>query len=280
MVGRALREFCRASGDTVLAYDHGGLDIANVGDVLETLHKGKPEVVINCAAWTDVDGCERDKERALAVNAHGPQNLAKACREMHATFVTISTDYVFDGTKEGFYTQNDQPNPQSVYAMSKLEGERRAQEAYLETVIVRTGFVFGSGGTNFLSTLVERARRGEEIRAINDAFGTPTYAPDLARRMRQLADLNVPGIFHIANAGSGVSYEQFARAALTLAGFPDHAVESIQMDSLNRPAKRPKNSRLKCLLSEAMGLPLLPFWKESLSEFVITNSAQGDSKRA
>ena len=132
-------------------------------------------------------------ERAQNVNARGPELLALACRRLGALFITISTDYVFDGEKDGFYTQRDQPNPQSVYAVSKLEGERRAQIAWARTIVVRTGYIFGSGGTNFLSSVVERARRGERLQAINDSFGTPTYAPDLAQQLRRLAQLDLPG---------------------------------------------------------------------------------------
>lgn len=267
MVGREVCEVCRASGDNVLAYDHRGLDIANTQDVLKTLHEGKPEVVINCAAWTDVDGCERDRERAFAANARGPENLANASHEVNSVFVTISTDYVFDGTKEGFYTEADTPNPQSVYGLSKLEGERLAQKAYPATIIVRTGFIFGHGGSNFLSTIVERASRGEKIKAITDAYGTPTYSRDLAVRLRELAQLNHPGIFHVANAGNGASYEQFVREVILMAGYVGVDVEGIQMDSLKRPAPRPRNSRLRSLNSEAVGLSPLPSWRNSLSDF-------------
>ena len=115
MVGRALREFCEACGDTVFAYDREALDIANSDAVQEAVRRDKPNAVINCAAWTDVDGCESDVERAFAANARGPENLAAASREANAAYITISTDYVFDGAKDGFYTQEDKPNPLSVY---------------------------------------------------------------------------------------------------------------------------------------------------------------------
>ena len=268
MVGREVCDFCQASGDTVLGYDHRGLDIANAGDVLKKLHEGKPDVVINCAAWTDVDGCERDSERAFAANARGPENLANASHEMNSVFVTISTDYVFDGTKEGFYTEADQPNPLSVYGLSKLEGERLAQTAYPATIVIRSGFIFGPGGKNFLSTIVERARNGEQIKAISDVYGTPTYSRDLAARLREFAQLNRPGIFHVANAGDGASYEQFALEAILMAGCVGADVEVIQMDSLKRPAPRPRNSRLRSLNSEAVGLSPLPGWRNSLKNFV------------
>lgn len=272
MVGRAVCEYCSSSGDLVFSYDHQSLDVGDTDRVMQTLKNDKPEAVINCAAWTDVDGCERDQERAFVANARGPENLANASRQINAELVTISTDYVFKGDKEGFYTQRDQPNPQSVYAASKLEGERRAQLAYARTVVVRTGFVFGPGGSNFLSTIIERAKRGEKLKAIGDAYGTPSYAPDLARRLRELAQLDIPGTFHVVNSGEGVSYEEFARAALDLGGYASTNVESVEMNSLNRPAPRPRNSRLKCLLSEAIGLAPLPFWKDSLRSFVALDS--------
>jgi dTDP-4-dehydrorhamnose reductase len=272
MVGRVLTEYCLAEGDLVFAYDHQSLDIVDFERVREALKNDRPEVVFNCAAWTDVDGCELDRDRAFAVNASGPENLARAAQETNAGLITISTDYVFDGKKDGFYTQRDQPCPESIYGLSKLEGERRAQLANARTVVVRTGFVFGPGGTNFLSTVIERAKQGEKLKSIRDAYGTPSYAPDLARRLRELAQLDLPGIFHVVNAGDGASYEEFTRAALDLSGQVSTDLESVDMDSLNRPATRPRNSRLKCLLSEALGLAPLPFWKDSLAAFATLKS--------
>ncbi|MGH9872785.1 MAG: dTDP-4-dehydrorhamnose reductase [Pyrinomonadaceae bacterium] len=272
MVGRAVSEYCRSLGDLVFNYDHQGLDISDPDQVSRALRQDKPEVVINCAAWTDVDGCELNRERAFAVNAEGPENLAHASGEINAGLITISTDYVFDGKKDGFYTQRDQPAPESLYGLSKLEGERRAQLAHARSIVVRTGFVFGPGGINFLSTIIERARRGEKLKAIRDAYGTPTYAPDLARRLRELAELDLPGIFQVVNDGEGVSYEEFARAALDLSGYASANLESVEMESLNRPAPRPRNSRLKCLLSPAIGLAPLPYWKDSLGSFTVLDS--------
>ena len=161
MVGRAVSEYCLASGDLVFPYDHAALEIADLDQVTQVLKHDAPDVVINCAAWTDVDGCELNRDRAFAANALGPENLARASREVDAGLITISTDYVFDGQKDGFYTQRDQPCPESIYGLSKLEGERRAQLANARTMVVRTGFIFGPGGTNFLSTVIERANRGE-----------------------------------------------------------------------------------------------------------------------
>jgi dTDP-4-dehydrorhamnose reductase len=271
MVGQALNQYCELAGDEVFPYDHRTLDIENADLVRATVLAAKPDAVINCAAWTDVDECERDPARAQAANATGPENLANASRQVGAIFVTISTDYVFDGQKEGFYTQRDDPNPQSVYAQSKLEGERRSQLAYARTIVARTGFIFGPGGRNFLSTVLDRVGGGGPLKAIGNAYGTPTYSRHLAARLRELAQVDLPGIFHVVNAGEGVSFVEFARAALKIGNYESIEVEAIDGDALNRPAPRPRNSRLKCLLSEAIGLPPLPFWEAALEEFVVSH---------
>jgi dTDP-4-dehydrorhamnose reductase len=136
---------------------------------------------------------------------------------------------------------------------------------------VRTGWVFGAGGRNFLSTVIERARRGERIKAIGDAYGTPTSAVHLAARLRQLAELDLPGIYHVTNSGDGTSYEKFTLEALAIAGCENDGVESVSMDALDRPAPRPRNSRLRCVLSPALGLAPLPDWQEALREFAEIN---------
>jgi len=267
MVGRTVCEFCEQTGDTVFAFDHRALDIANTEDVWETIRSTKPDAVINCAAWTDVDGCESDAERAFAANARGPENLAAASRDVNAAFVTISTDYVFDGTKVGFYTEEDEPNPISVYGRAKLEGERRSREANGASIVVRSGFIFGRGGKNFLSTVIDRARSSDHIKAITDAYGTPTYARDLARRLRDLAQLNHGGIFHVVNSGNGASYAEFAREAITAANLGERHVEAVLSESLNRPAPRPQNSRLRGIYLEKLGLSPLPDWRDALRRF-------------
>jgi dTDP-4-dehydrorhamnose reductase len=273
LVGRTVVQHWTGAGDQVIGLDHAALDIADEHEVNATIDRERPDVLINCAAWTDVDGCELNFERAQTVNARGPELLALACRRVGVLLVTISTDYVFDGEKDGFYTQRDQPNPQSVYAVSKLEGERRAQIAWARTIVVRSGYIFGSGGTNFLSMIVERAQRGERLLTINDSYGTPTYAPDLAGRLRRLAQLDLPGTYHVVNAGEGASFEDFARLAVEAAGLDLALIEGVGTSSLKRPAPRPRNSRLRCLLSEAIGLAELPSWKTAVHEFVATGQS-------
>jgi len=257
--------------DEVIAHTHQSLDISNAALVEAALMKHEPEAVINCAAWTDVDGCELDPDRAMLVNSAGPENLARASRKFGTQLITISTDYVFDGTKEGPYTQRDDPNPTSVYGLSKLEGERKALLSYARTIVVRSGFIFGPGGKNFLSTVGDRLWKGEHLKAINDSWGTPTYALDLAVRLRELAVLDLPGIFHVVNGGAGASYEEFARLALEALDCREATVEGLSMDSLKRPAARPRNSRLKCLLSDAIGLVPLREWQYALMEFLALN---------
>jgi dTDP-4-dehydrorhamnose reductase len=271
LVGSALVEHCLAAGDHVLSYDHQSLDITDYAAVDTVIGSQLPEAVINCAAWTDVDGCESDPVRARQANALGPENLARAARRANAVLVTISTDYVFDGEKEGFYTQRDQPRPISIYGHYKLEGERRAQDEHARTIIVRSGYIFGPAGRNFLSTVISRAERGEKLTAISDYWGTPTYGHDLAVRLRELGALDLPGVYHVVNSGEGATFETFTREALKLAGLDSEELAVINGNMLARPAPRPRNSRLKCLLSEAIGLPPLPHWQDALARFVSTD---------
>lgn len=268
LVGRALVKECSGRGDDVLAYDHKALDIGDPRAVETIIGEQRPDAVINCAAWTDVDGCESDPDRAQRVNALGPENLARASRNAGAVLVTISTDYVFDGRKDGFYTQRDQPLPISVYGNSKLEGERRAHLAHARTIVVRSGFIFGPGGKNFLSNVVSLAKRGAKLKAIRDCWGTPTYGRDLAARLRELAVLDLPGTYHVVNSGDGASFETFTVEALRLAGLSTDTLEVVDNDSLGRPAPRPRNSRMKCLLSPAIGMAPLPHWQEALAHFI------------
>lgn len=279
MVGRALTRL--SQGDQITAFTREQLDISDDAAVTAAIQTVRPRAVINCAALTDVDACESDRSRAHQINAIGPLNLARACRRNGATLVTISTDYVFDGTKEGFYTQRDDPNPQSVYAMSKLEGERLAASECARTMIVRTGWIFGAGGKNFLSRVVELAIANHKIVAINDSYGTPTFADDLAMRLRQLAEIDIPGIYHVAgsvSSGRGVSFAEFTYASLKLARLDASNIKEVSMNSLKRPAPRPRSTPLKCLMSELVGLAPLRHWHDALAEFVAISNNQDHKK--
>lgn len=268
MVARASIMHCKAVGDDVVALTRRELDIANREEVFATFEMHRPETVLNCAAFTDVDGAETHKDHAYAANALGPENLAAASSEFGSKLVTISTDYVFDGTKDGFYTQEDTPNPLSVYARSKYEGELRAAAANTDSIIVRSGWIYGPGGTNFLSVLPSLLASGKPLKAIDDAYGTPTFANDLAVRLREMAVKKVSGIFHATNAGPGTSYLEFARRVSEIKGVDPALIMPISDNDLDRPAIRPRNSRLRCSRIEAIGLSPMRDWDAALQSFL------------
>jgi dTDP-4-dehydrorhamnose reductase len=268
MVARAAIDHCRSIGDGVVALSREELDISKRETVFEIFERENFDAVLNCAAYTNVDGAETNKEICYKANAFGVENLALASRATEARFVTISTDYVFDGSKRGFYTQEDVPNPQSVYAQSKFEGEIRAKHAYTRSVVVRSGWIFGTSGTNFLSIMNRLLADGKPIKAIKDSYGTPTYATDLARRLRELAELDKPGVFHVVNSGDGASYLEFAEKVCEVGGFEKSLVEAVSFADLKRPAPRPQSSKLACLVSEKYGLKSLRNWEDALKSFL------------
>ena len=270
MVARAAADYCNSIGDSVTALTRNELDISKIGEVSDLVGSLRPDAIINCAAYTDVDGSETHVERCFAANSTGVANLALAARIVDARFVTISTDYVFDGGKDGFYTQRDTPNPLGAYARAKLEGENRARDNYARSVIVRTGWIYGNGGTNFLSVMADLLGQGKSIKAIYDSFGTPTYAVDLARRLRELAELDMPCVFHVTNAGDGTSYAGFAEKVCDLMGYDRQLLEPAAAETLKRPAPRPPNCKLACLFSKPFGLAPLPDWEDALKRFLIS----------
>ena len=269
MVAQAAANYCRSIGDEVFALTRQELDISDFEAVSEIFESEKFDAVLNCAAYTDVDGAEVNEKICYKVNAEGVGNLALAAKEIDAAFVAISTDYVFDGAKTGFYTQRDTPNPlDSVYSKSKLAGEILARNAYARSIIVRSGWIYGWGGTNFLSVMDRLLRDGKKIKAISDSYGTPTFANDLAKRLRELAELDLPAIYHATNSGEGTSYKGFAEKICEIKGFDKNLVEGVSSDTLKRPAERPQSSKLKCLFSEKFGLAPLQNWEDALAEFL------------
>ncbi len=268
MVARATAKYCRSIGDETIALTRQDFDIADQLDVLDLFEREKFEAVINCAAYTDVDGSETNEEKCFAANVAGVENLAHASKRINCAFATISSDYVFDGTKSGFYTQRDTPNPPSVYAQAKFLGENLAHRAYARSIIVRTGWIYGRGGTNFLSVMDKLLADGKSIKAIHDSYGTPTFADDLAKRLRELIALDLPCIFHVTNSGAGTSYAGFAEKVCEIKGFDKKLLEYASADSLERPAPRPQSSKLACLFSGRFGLEPLPHWTEALAEFL------------
>lgn len=265
MVARAVIGHCRQMDDSVTGLSRSELDITDIDAVARAVSRHRPDAVINCAAYTDVDRAETDEAACFAVNADGVENLASVCRSEGTRFITISTDYVFGGDKDGFYIEDDEPRPLSVYGRSKLEGELRAAAANPEAIVVRTGWVFGSEGTNFLSVAAHQLEKGLPVRAVSDSFGTPTYAADLASGLRKLAETSAAGTFHIANPGEGTSYFGFALAVSEAAGLETSMVTPITDAELRRPAPRPANSRL-CSLRLAEDE--LPEWRDALLRFL------------
>lgn len=269
MVAQATARHCASIGDETLALTRQELDIADKDAVLEKFRHEKFDGVINCAAYTDVDGSETNVKACFDANVAGVLHLALAAKEIDCAFVTISTDYVFDGANKGFYTQRDTPNPQGIYGQAKLDGEKIAQRTYARSIIVRSGWIYGHGGTNFLSVMHNLLAGGKKIKAIYDSYGTPTFAEDLARRLRELIELDLPCIYHVTNAGEGTSYAGFAEKVCELKGFDKSLLELAPADSLKRPAPRPNSSKLACLFSERFGLEPLRNWEDALQEFLM-----------
>lgn len=268
MLARAAKKYCTFLGDDVSAFTRAEMDISDADRVMSLISELSPDAVINCAAFTDVDGAESNEAACYAANADGVDNLASACAKVGAVFVTVSTDYVFDGANHGFYTQRHTPNPLGVYAKAKREGEIRAFAAYPASVIVRSGWIYGEHGTNFLSVIPRLLSEGSKIKAIADSYGTPTFARDLAARLRELAAAGLPGVYHVTNAGPGCSYLEFAEKISEIGGFDKGLLEPISHSELKRPAARPVNSKLACLISEKLGFAPMRDWEAALADFL------------
>jgi len=256
-----------ASGWRVISLSHAQLDITSEPQVRDACDRFRPNVIINCAATADVDRCEREPDWASAVNEHGPRILAQAAREIGGEIVHVSTDYVFDGRMTGFYTQEDPALPLSVYGKSKLAGELAVREEAPRHYIVRTSWLFGVGGKNFGSRAIELARKGNHLKAVTDQISIPTYAPDLAKRIKEIIQTGQHGLYQVTSTGPATWFD-FAREALDLSGLKQFEIEPIHRSDLNQPAPRPANSAMRCLLSEKLGLPPLRHWREALVDFV------------
>lgn len=224
----------------------------------------RPAWVVHAAAWTDVDGCERDPERADLVNGEGTRRVAEACRACGAVLVYLSTDYVFDGRKGAPYVETDPVSPLSAYARSKVAGEEAVRAVSPRWAIVRTAWLFGVSGKNFVKTIVEKAAAGGPLRVVDDQVGSPTYARDLAAAIACLASRGLSGTYHVTNAGS-CSWYEFTRAILTEAGMPHVPVAPMTTAELGRPAARPAFSVLANHAWAGAGLRPLRPWREALS---------------
>src|SRR5437879_8790775 len=208
-LGRELQDLL--SGEEIHAAGHADLDVANRDAVFKAVERARPAWIINAAAFNDVDGAETAAERAFAVNGLGPAHLADAAARTGARLLHISTDYVFDGTKGTPYTEEDNPNPQSVYARSKYEGERRVLDSEANACVLRTSWLYGEHGRNFVKTILQAAERGGPLRVVSDQTGSPTSTHDLADAIAALIRASARGLFHVVNRGA-CSRNELSRA--------------------------------------------------------------------
>ena len=264
MLGHDLIEVLKDSHELVLTTSKT-LDIIDKEKTIEFIRKNRPDIVINSAAYTDVDGCETNQDLAFAVNGEGVRNFALGCSEVDCPLVHISTDYVFDGTARDPIAEDGEIGPISVYGKSKLKGEEAIQEILDKYFIVRTAWLYGINGKNFPKTMLELAENHSEITVVYDEVGTPTYTPDLAYGISQLIETDLYGIYHLTNSGS-CCWCEFARYIFEIAE-RDVNVIPVTASEFSRPAPRPSYSVLKNEKWIENGFEPLRDYKESIKEY-------------
>jgi dTDP-4-dehydrorhamnose reductase len=274
--GQLGHDLVTAFADTsfaVTALGHDQLDVADRDSVMQVITTLQPDSIVHAGAWTNVDGCETEPDRAYAVNALGTRHVANGARVVGAHVVYVSTDYVFDGTSDRPYVEWDATNPVSVYGRSKLGGERELDPG---STIVRTSWVCGRHGHNFVRTMVRLAAGDGEVRVVADQIGCPTFTPDLAAVVRQLTVGKIPGVFHATNEGA-ISWHGFAQAIFAAAGQSPERVVPITTAELDppRPAPRPANSVLDNAALRLEGLDRPGDWHDPLERLVKELLADG-----
>jgi dTDP-4-dehydrorhamnose reductase len=256
------------TGHQLTLLSRPAFDLTKPG-IEDAIVAARPDVVIHAAAYTDVDGAEREPELAWAVNAEGTARVAQAVTKAHARLLYISTDYVFDGARHIPYAETDEPNPINVYGQSKLAGEQQALALCPKSLVVRTAWLYGATGKNFVKTIVRLAFEQAELRVVSDQRGSPTYAGDLACALAQLLVRDAWAFesrtLHLAGTGDCTWYE-FACEIVSLIGAPAR-VRPIATEESNRPARRPAYSVLANHVLAQAGIAL-PHWKEALERFV------------
>ncbi|MDW3216445.1 MAG: dTDP-4-dehydrorhamnose reductase [Ilumatobacteraceae bacterium] len=265
-LGADLVADCTRHGDDVIGLDRAGLDVADRSAVLGTVTSLRPDVIVNAAAWTAVDACEGDPDRAFQVNALGPRWVREAAALVDAHLVQISTDYVFDGSLDRPYREWDEPDPATVYGASKLAGER---EVGPEATIVRTSWVCGANGNNMVKTILRLVEEHPHLTFVDDQRGCPTFTADLAPMVRRLAVERRSGVHHVTNDGA-VSWYEFVREIVAETGRDPSMVHPISTADLDppRPAPRPANSVLDNAALRLAGVPLLRHHRDPLRELV------------
>lgn len=268
MLGRDLQPIL-SDRHEVIGRDMEDLDITDPVQTEKEIRLLRPEMVINAAAFTDVDGCESQRGRAFSVNADGAGHVARGCRSAGSRLIHLSTDYVFDGTFQVPYSEEVRPNPMNVYGESKLQGEKAVQEAEGNHLILRTAWLYGKHGKNFVDTILRLASQQEELRVVDDQRGSPTFTRDLSQAIAQLLDKEVRGILNVTNSGSCTWFE-FARKILEMRKPLSDRLRLIPISSgeLARPAPRPANSVLDCSRFEKLTGSKMRPWEEALQAYL------------
>ena len=270
--------------DDLASMAYQPLDICDNAAVLQTLEKLHPDAVIHCSAWTAVDAAEEleNRDKVFALNVKGPENIAKACRTVEAKMVYVSTDYVFGGEGEAPWKPDCKAfQPLNVYGETKLAGEFTVSGSLDSCFVVRTAWVFGKNGKNFVKTMLNSAKTHSEVRVVCDQFGTPTYTQDLARLLVDMIETEKYGYYHATNEGGYISWSDFAEEIFRQAGMDTRVIPVTTTEYGLSKATRPHNSRLdKSKLREA-GFEPLPDWKNALSRYLKEIQENGtDSSRA
>ena len=265
MLGHDLQEVLNDKHELILTTSKT-LDITDKNQVLKVICENNPDVVINSAAYTDVDGCEDNHDFAYSVNGDGVRNLALACKEIDCPLVHISTDYVFNGKNNRPWVEDDEIDPINVYGKSKLEGEEAILEILDKYFIVRTAWLYGVNGRNFPKTMLELAKNHSEITVVYDEVGSPTYTLDLAYGISQLIETDYYGIYHLTNSES-CSWCEFARYIFEVAGV-DVKVIPVTASEFARPAPRPSYSVLENKNWIDNGFKPLRSYKEAIKEYI------------
>ena len=268
-LGTELMQVIAARGDEGVGIDIDTVDITQREIVHEVFARIRPDAVINCAAWTAVDACEDDPDKALTANGVAVRWVAEACDAIDAHLVHVSTDYVFDGTKPTPYVETDVPNPQSVYGTTKLAGEAEALAIGTRAAVVRTSWVCGLHGNNMVKTVHKLAQERDSLSFVSDQIGHPTFTSDLAPLLHTAASDRLAGIFHGTNQGA-VSWFEFVREIVRLMGRDPSMVHSITTAELQppRPAKRPANSVLDNKALRDLGYAPTRDFREPLAELL------------